>query len=109
MSTPRLVLAFGLLLVASTAAQAESPIAAAAVPALTGIGSALRKLELGLRETDYEPDHDRTRPTPLGFGDNSRVRPRTPSLAEYLNAPARYGKLLPQPIDDGGAGYRISF
>jgi hypothetical protein len=108
MSPIRLVSAFGLLLLASTAAQAGSPVAAtSAAPTPAGIGSPLPKLELGLSELDYALDSGRAPMAPRTVGARDAVR--SPSLADYLKAPAPYGKLLPQAIDDRGAGYRVWF
>ncbi len=106
----RLVSAFGLMLVAGTTAQAQSPVAftpAATVPA--GVESAQPKLQLGLSEIKYGLEDGQARTAPQPFRDVAQAQARSPSLAQYLNAPAPYGQLLPQSIDDRGAGYRLWF
>ncbi len=108
MTAIRLVSAFGLLLVASTAAQAGSPVAGAPT-APTAIGSALPTLELGLSEVDYAPKAGQARMAARTVGDDLRQSAHSPSLAHYLKAPAPYGQLLPQAIDGRGLGYRVWF
>jgi hypothetical protein len=106
----RLVSVFGLLLVASTAAQAGSPATAApAGSAPTGLESTLPNLELGLSEVDYALADGRVETAPRDVHDDARDGARSPSLAQFLKAPAPYRKLLPQAIDDRGAGYRVWF
>jgi hypothetical protein len=104
MITIRLVSAFGLLLVASTAAQAGTPVAA--TPAAAG---QLAKLDLGLSEADYVLDAGQARVAPRLVDAEGRKPAHGSSLAHYLQAPAPYGGLLPQPIEDRGVGYRLWF
>jgi hypothetical protein len=110
MNPIRLISAFGLLLVASTSAQAGSPVtASAAASVLAGVESGQPKLELGVSEVDYAGADGRTWTAPRAFRDHPQAGSRGPTLAQVLNAPAPYGQLLPQPIDDRGAGYRVWF
>jgi hypothetical protein len=110
MSPIRLVSAFALLVVASTAAQAGSPAAAAAAaPASAGVESRLPKLDLGLSEVDYALADGWARTPVRASSPEAQAASRTASLAQLLKAPAPYGQLLPQPIDDRGVGYRVWF
>lgn len=110
MNRIRLISAFGLLLVASTTAQAGSPATAtAAAPVLAGVESVQPKLELGVSEVDYTVADGQIWTAPRAFRDHPQAGSRSPTLAQVLNAPAPYGRLLPQPIDDRGAGYRVWF
>jgi hypothetical protein len=106
MTPIRLVTAFALLLVATTAAQAGSPLAA---PVAAGVENQLPKLELGLSELDYASERGQVRLMPQTVGAEAQDGARNPSLAQYLKAPAPYGQLLPQPIEDRGVGYRVWF
>jgi hypothetical protein len=106
MTPIRLVSAFALLLVATTAAQAGSPVAA---PAAAGVENQLPKLELSLSELDYASEHGQARPMSRALGAEEQDGSRHRSLAQYLKAAAPYGQLLPQPIEDRGVGYRVWF
>jgi hypothetical protein len=108
MSPIRLVSAFGLLLAAGT--HTASPASAAPdALATAGLVSALPKLELDLGVVEYATEPGLAsaglRDLPVDAKRGSRGR----SLAQILKAPARYGQLLPQPIDDRGIGYRVWF
>jgi hypothetical protein len=110
MSPIHLVSAFGLLLAASANAHAASPATApAAAPVLTGVEGTLPKLELGLSEVGDAPEHGQARAALGGVRTDARAGSRSPSLAQFLNAPAPYSRLLPQPIEDRGIGYRLWF
>jgi hypothetical protein len=106
MTAIRLISALGFALVASTAAEAGSPVAAASTGA---IEAELPKLELGLSEVDYALENGAARIAPRTVGAEARDVARSRSLAHYLKAPAPYGRLLPQRIDDRGVGYRLWF
>ena len=110
MTAIRLVSAFGLLLVTSTAAQAGSPVAATSVVAApAAVESALPKLDLGLGGVDYAPKAGQLPMTARTVGAEARAGAQSPSLAHYLRGPSPYGQLLPQAIDERGLGYRVWF
>ncbi len=109
MSAIRLVSALTLLLGASTSAHAGSPVAAIDAPGLAGVERGLPKLELDLTEVNYGVADDQAQPARQSVRGAERAATRSPSLAQYLKTPAPYGQLLPQPIDDGGIGYRLWF
>ncbi len=102
----RQVFAFGLLVVASTAAQAGSP---AAAPALASLESPLPKLELGLSEADYTPAAGPASIASHAVDAQVPDAVRSRSLAQYLKTPAPYDQLLPEPIEDHGVGFRVWF
>jgi hypothetical protein len=110
MSCIRMVSAFGLLLVASTAAQAGSPAAAAPATSVSAdVASGLPKLDLGLNEIHYG-FKDGQAGDALGLAPaETPADARSPSLAQYLKAPAPYDRFLPQALDQRGAGYRVWF
>ncbi len=105
----RPVFAFALLVIASTAAQAGLPAAAPAGSAAAGIESTPPRLDLGLDEVNYGAADGQARTAPSTFADERPAPAPDRSLAHYLNAPAPYGRLLPQSIDDRGIGYRLWF
>ena len=109
MSAVRLVSALIVLLGVSTSACAGSPAASIDAPRLAGAESGLLKLELDLTEADRAVADDRAEPAQPSIRGAARPATGSPTLAQYLKAPAPYGQLLPQPIDDRGVGYRLWF
>ena len=109
MSAIRLVSALTFLLGASTSAYAGSPAASIDAPRLAGVESGLLNLELNLTEVDAAVADDQAGLAQQSGRGAGRAATRSPTLAQYLNAPAPYGQLLPEPIDDRGVGYRLWF
>ncbi len=109
MSAIRLVTALTFLIGASASAHAGSPAASIDAPRLAGVESGLLKLDLDLTEVNDAVASDQAQPAQPSVHGAASAATRSPTLAQYLNAPQPYRQLLPQPIDDRGAGYRLWF